>query len=83
MPTEVSTSRKVEVVRPRRRFQAWELPSGWTVLDLDLEAIALPVAPMDAEAAASVADALCANPAHTADWTWSPVGAGRAEEVAA
>ncbi len=59
------------------RFMAWEVPSGWTVVDLREEAVALPRMRWDAETAAMVAATLAAYPKYAVEWDWSGAASGR------
>ena len=88
VPTSSLTARHVEP-RPHRgsasalaigsgRFETLELPAGWTVVDLQQEAIAVPKSHWDEATALMVADTLNALPGYAVEWDWSPVSAGEA-----
>ncbi len=57
------------------RFEALELPAGWTVVDLQEEAFALPRGRWDEATAVMVAETLSALPAYAIEWDWTRASA--------
>ena len=55
----------------RRRFEALEVPAGWTVVDLHEDAIAVTKGRWDEATAVMVADTLNALPGYAVEWDWS------------